>query len=184
MKQAIVERVEVNCYRIPTEERESDGTYRWEDTVLVAAHIHGPGEKGFGYSYASPAAATLIQDKLGDLLRGRNALDIAGCWLVLTGALRNLGNSGIGMMAVSALDAALWDLKARLLGVPLVSLLGEARERIPVYGSGGFTSCPLGKLQRRTPSVDLRFPNGFAVGIPELAREQPEKPAHKSRSTG
>ncbi|WP_224982973.1 enolase C-terminal domain-like protein [Geomonas agri] len=149
MKKAIVERVEVNCYRIPTEERESDGTYRWEDTVLVATHLYAAGEKGFGYSYASPAAATLIKDKLGDLLRGRNALDIAGCWVVLTGALRNLGDAGIGMMAVSALDAALWDLKARLLGVPLVSLLGEARERVPVYGSGGFSSYTVDKLQRQ-----------------------------------
>ena len=44
------------------------------------------------------------------------------------------------MMAVSAIDNALWDLKARLVDLPLVSLLGQVRSGIPVYGSGGFTS--------------------------------------------
>jgi L-alanine-DL-glutamate epimerase-like enolase superfamily enzyme len=43
-------------------------------------------------------------------------------------------------MAISAIDNALWDLRARLLNVPLVSLLGRVRDGIPVYGSGGFTS--------------------------------------------
>jgi L-alanine-DL-glutamate epimerase-like enolase superfamily enzyme len=50
------------------------------------------------------------------------------------------------MMAVAAVDNALWDLKARLLGVPLVKLLGQVREAVPVYGSGGFTSYSEGRL--------------------------------------
>ena len=55
-------------------------------------------------------------------------------------AIRNLGETGIAMMAVSAIDNALWDLRARLVDLPLVSLLGQVRSAIPVYGSGGFTS--------------------------------------------
>ena len=43
-------------------------------------------------------------------------------------------------MAIAAVDVALWDLKAKLLGVPLVTLLGAAQNGVPVYGSGGFTS--------------------------------------------
>jgi L-alanine-DL-glutamate epimerase-like enolase superfamily enzyme len=38
------------------------------------------------------------------------------------------------------LDFALWDLKARLLGLPLLALLGKVRNAVPIYGSGGFTS--------------------------------------------
>src|SRR5581483_12032583 len=53
---------------------------------------------------------------------------------------RNLGRDGITSMAVSAVDVALWDLKGKLLGVPVCRLLAAARERVPVYGSGGFTS--------------------------------------------
>ncbi|HZU21233.1 MAG TPA: enolase C-terminal domain-like protein, partial [Terriglobales bacterium] len=52
----------------------------------------------------------------------------------------NLGRPGICSMAIAAVDSALWDLKARLLGLPLVTLLGQVREAIPIYGSGGFTS--------------------------------------------
>jgi L-alanine-DL-glutamate epimerase-like enolase superfamily enzyme len=52
-------------------------------------------------------------------------------------------------MAIAAVDAALWDLKARLLEVPLVTLLGAAQDAVPVYGSGGFTSYSIDRLQRQ-----------------------------------
>jgi len=54
--------------------------------------------------------------------------------------IRNLGRPGICSMAISAVDCALWDLKARLLNLPLVTLLGQVRDAAPVYGSGGFIS--------------------------------------------
>ena len=50
-------------------------------------------------------------------------------------------------MAISAVDSALWDLKARLIGLPLVNLLGAVRESIPIYGSGGFTSYSMQELE-------------------------------------
>jgi L-alanine-DL-glutamate epimerase-like enolase superfamily enzyme len=43
-------------------------------------------------------------------------------------------------MAISAVDCALWDLKAKMLDIPLVSLLGQVRQGATIYGSGGFTS--------------------------------------------
>jgi L-alanine-DL-glutamate epimerase-like enolase superfamily enzyme len=55
-------------------------------------------------------------------------------------AIRNHGRPGVVSMSIAAVDTALWDLKARLLGVPLARLLGLVREAVPVYGSGGFTS--------------------------------------------
>ena len=58
----------------------------------------------------------------------------------MVAAIRNLGRAGIASMAISAVDAALWDLKARLLKLPLATLLGTVREAAPIYGSGGFTS--------------------------------------------
>jgi L-alanine-DL-glutamate epimerase-like enolase superfamily enzyme len=67
-------------------------------------------------------------------------------WEELGRQLRNIGRPGIGFMALSAVDIALWDLKARLLGLPLVELLGAVRDEAPVYGSGGFTSYPLERL--------------------------------------
>src|SRR6185312_8682979 len=63
-----------------------------------------------------------------------------GAWWTMAAAVRNVGRRGVAAMAISALDNALWDLKARLLDLPLVKLLGSVREAVPVYGSGGFTS--------------------------------------------
>jgi L-alanine-DL-glutamate epimerase-like enolase superfamily enzyme len=67
-------------------------------------------------------------------------MSVEGAWRAMTHQLRNAGLPGAGMMAVSAVDVALWDLKARLLGVALVDLLGAVRGAVDVYGSGGFTS--------------------------------------------
>jgi L-alanine-DL-glutamate epimerase-like enolase superfamily enzyme len=64
----------------------------------------------------------------------------------MTQALRNNGRPGIASAAVSAVDAALWDLKGRLIGASVVDLLGAARDAVPVYGSGGFTSYPVDRL--------------------------------------
>jgi L-alanine-DL-glutamate epimerase-like enolase superfamily enzyme len=64
-------------------------------------------------------------------------------------AIRNLGRPGIASMAIAAVDTALWDLKARLLNLPLVTLLGAVRDSIPIYGSGGFTSYSLEQLQEQ-----------------------------------
>ncbi len=64
-------------------------------------------------------------------------------------AIRNNGDCGIAMMAVSAVDNALWDLKAKLLNLPLCSLLGKAKDGMPVYGSGGFTSYSNAQTQKQ-----------------------------------
>jgi len=58
----------------------------------------------------------------------------------MSAQVRNAGRPGIGFCAISAVDQALWDLKARLLDIPLVVLLGAAHDGVPIYGSGGFTS--------------------------------------------
>ena len=63
--------------------------------------------------------------------------------------VRNLGRSGLAAMAISALDAALWDLKAKLLGLPVASLLGGRRDRVAIYGSGGFTTYSDEELARQ-----------------------------------
>jgi L-alanine-DL-glutamate epimerase-like enolase superfamily enzyme len=135
-----IEGLEIAAYTVPTDAPESDGTLTWDATTMVCVHASGGGERGFGYTYNHAAAAAVIRDTLAPLIRGRSAMDIPGAWQAMAAALRNVGRPGIGASAISAVDVALWDLKARLLGVPLASLLGQARDAVPVYGSGGFTS--------------------------------------------
>jgi len=141
--------IRVAAYAIPTDRPESDGTLEWRRTVLVAATVEAGGQRGFGYTYASPAAALLASGTLGPAIRGLDALDTARCWRAMVGAVRNVGRPGIAATAISALDVALWDLKGRLLSVSLVDLLGRARDTIPAYGSGGFTSYEDARLARQ-----------------------------------
>ncbi len=144
-----IERLEVASYTIPTDLPESDGTLEWNQTTIVLVHAHAGGRTGMGYSYADEAAAKLIHSKLAKSVQGRDALDIPGCSQAMWHEIRNLGHPGITAMAVSAVDCALWDLKARLLDVPLVRLLGRVREGAPVYGSGGFTSYTIAQLEEQ-----------------------------------
>jgi len=129
-----------SAYKVPTDGPESDGTLEWNSTTLVLVEVEAGGKCGIGYSYADEATGVLIRDMLADVLEGREAMDIPGAWWTMAAAVRNVGRRGVAAMAISALDNALWDLKARLLDLPLVKLLGSVREAVPVYGSGGFTS--------------------------------------------
>ena len=138
--QAPVEQLEVGAYTIPTDAPEADGTLAWDATTIVVVHARGGGECGLGYTYADVSTAKLIASKLVGVVHGRDAMAPQAAWVAMVEQTRNLGRPGITSMAIAAVDLAVWDLKARLLGLPLCGLLGMARERVPVYGSGGFTA--------------------------------------------
>ena len=121
---------------IPTEEPESDGTAEWDSTTIVVVEARADGAAGIGNTYCEAAAAELIRSKLASLVHE----DVRASWLAMNGAVRNAGRPGIAACAISAVDQALWDLKARRLGTSLVDVLGAAHDDVPVYGSGGFCS--------------------------------------------
>ncbi len=137
---APIGRVAARAFEIPTDAPEADGTFAWDSTVLVLAEIAAAGETGLGYTYSDASVAALIERSLAPVLAGRSAFDIAAANAALWRKVRNLGRSGLAATAISALDLALWDLKAKLLGVPLARLLGRCRDAVPIYGSGGFTT--------------------------------------------
>jgi len=143
---ARIDRIEASAYRVPTDGPESDGTLEWDSTTIVIAEIRAAGETGLGYSYADSAAVSFIRT-LSRAIVGFDAMDIPAAWTALAVALRNNGRPGIASAALSAIDAALWDLKGRLTGLAVCSLLGSARDRVAAYGSGGFTSYSIEQLQ-------------------------------------
>jgi L-alanine-DL-glutamate epimerase-like enolase superfamily enzyme len=138
--EAAVQSVSVSAYTIPTDEPESDGTLEWSSTTIVVVEVEGGGERGLGYTYGDRAVATLIDSKLAPAIQGADAMAPGKAWAEMQRAIRNAGQQGVGAMAVSAVDVAMWDLKARLLGVALADALPRFHRRVPVYGSGGFTS--------------------------------------------
>ncbi len=131
---------EVRVYTVPTDAPEADGTDSWDSTTMVLVSLAAGGKQGLGYTYADAATGKLVEKLLSKVVHGRDVFDHGAIWQAMLHFVRNLGETGISAMAVAAIDNALWDLRARLLGVSLVNLLGAVRDGIPVYGSGGFTT--------------------------------------------
>jgi L-alanine-DL-glutamate epimerase-like enolase superfamily enzyme len=141
--------VSVRAYTIPTDGPEADGTLSWDRTTIVLVRVTAEGEVGLGYTYAAPAAAALVRDHFADVLHGRSVMDLPAIRNALLRVVRNLGAVGQVSYALSAVDTALWDLKAKLLKVPLAALMGVACASMPVYGSGGFTTYDADAIRRQ-----------------------------------
>ena len=144
-----IDNVRASAYTIPTDFPESDGTIQWDKTTLIVVQVESGDATGLGYTYGDASTAQLISGHLREVAVGRDPMDIPGSWLSMVQSVRNIGRPGIASTAISAVDIALWDLKAKMLGLPLVKLIGSVRGGIPVYGSGGFTSYSLDQLQRQ-----------------------------------
>lgn len=130
----------VQVYTVPTDAPEADGTYTWGSTTMVLVNLTAGDKVGIGYTYADVATGKLVETLLNKVVHGRDPFDHGAIWQAMLHYVRNLGETGISAMAIAAVDNALWDLRARLLDISLVSLLGAVRDGIPVYGSGGFTT--------------------------------------------
>jgi L-alanine-DL-glutamate epimerase-like enolase superfamily enzyme len=144
-----VERIEVSAYTVPTDSLESDGTLRWDSTTMVVVEATGGGERGLGYTYGDVSVGKFAESKLAGEVEGADALSPPAAWAAMQKAIRNAGRPGVGAMAVSAVDVALWDLKARLLELPLADALPRFHDAAPIYGSGGFTSYSLERLREQ-----------------------------------
>ena len=135
-----VESVDVGVYEVPTDQPEADGTLAWSSTTMVLVEVRAGGQSGLGWTYSGAGSATVVKEQLSAVCVGASPMDVPGLNERMARACRNLGRSGLVACAISAVDIALWDLKARLLELPLTALFGQARADVPVYGSGGFTT--------------------------------------------
>jgi L-alanine-DL-glutamate epimerase-like enolase superfamily enzyme len=139
-RQAAIEDVRAFAYTIPTDRPEADGTLAWDSTTLVLTEVRGGGKVGLGYTYSNSSITSLISGDLCEVVKRCDAFDPPAAWRAMNVAVRNMGRDGLAANGISALDTAIWDLKAKLLDISLASLFGRFREAVPVYGSGGFTS--------------------------------------------
>jgi L-alanine-DL-glutamate epimerase-like enolase superfamily enzyme len=184
MKSPLIEKLTVATYRIPTDAPESDGTYEWDSTTLVLVEAAAGDIDSLGYTYADQATAKLIDSHLKQVVLGRDALSPNSAFIAMTQSIRNLGRPGICSMAISAIDTALWDLKARLLGLSLVRLFGQVREAMPLYGSGGFTSYSNDQLQEQLEGWVDEGISRVKMKIGRDAKADPERVAAAREAIG
>jgi L-alanine-DL-glutamate epimerase-like enolase superfamily enzyme len=172
------------AFTVPTDEPESDGTLQWDSTTAVVVEVSAGNSTGLGYSYTDASARALVEKSLAGAIAGRDAMDVPAAWEAMVEVVRNLGRPGIASSAIAAVDVALWDLKAKLLGVALVDLLGAARPAVPVYGSGGFTSYEDARLEEQLGAwVD----DGFTMVKMKVGRDphrDPKRVALARRTIG
>jgi L-alanine-DL-glutamate epimerase-like enolase superfamily enzyme len=147
--EAPVTEVRVGAFTVPTDEPESDGTLGWDSTTIVVVELEAEGECGLGYTYGDRSIAAFVDSMLRPCLCGADAMRPPAATATMRRAIRNAGQQGVGAMAVSAADIALWDLKARLLGLSLADALPRVHDTAPVYGSGGFTSYSESRLREQ-----------------------------------
>ncbi|GAA1916587.1 enolase C-terminal domain-like protein [Nocardioides marmoribigeumensis] len=129
-----------SAYTVPTDRPEADGTLAWDSTTIVVVEAEAGSVTGLGWTYAPAVGAQVVTDLLAPAVTGRPALDPEDSWSAMVRAVRNAGRPGLVGCAISATDIALWDLAARLRGVPLVELWDQPARPVEVYGSGGFTT--------------------------------------------
>lgn len=165
-----VERIEVTACTVPTDGQESDGTLTWDSTTIVIVQAHASGHTGIGWTYTDAAAAGLVRSKLADVVVGSDALSVGDSWVAMAAKVRNVSRPGLAMFAISAVDIALWDLKARLLGVGMTTALDKVHDRVPIYGSGGFTSYD-------EPRLCEQLASWVADGIPRVKMKVGRDPA-------
>lgn len=136
----MIDSVEARVYTVPTDEPEADGTIAWDSTTMVLVQARSGSTVGTGWTYGAAECGAVVASTLAPLVEGRNPFDVGARLSEMVKAVRNSGRQGAIGYAISAVDIALWDLKARLLELPLHRLLGAERSDVPVYGSGGFTT--------------------------------------------
>ncbi len=135
-----VDELHVQVFEIPTDQPEADGTMSWSSTTLVLVRVRGGGHEGLGWTYDGRTCKGVIENSLASVVLNRSILDVPAANLAMRRVCRNLGAPGVAACAISAVDTALWDLKARVLDVALADLFGRAANEVPIYGSGGFTT--------------------------------------------
>jgi L-alanine-DL-glutamate epimerase-like enolase superfamily enzyme len=175
----LIKEVRADHYCVPLPVPLSDSTHGTiRSFELVTARVRDDeGAEGTGYTYTvgagGAAVHALIARDLAPVLVGRDADRIEGLWQTMWWALHYGGRGGAQSLAMSAVDIALWDLRARRQGAPLWRVLGGFDPRVPCYAGGIDLDFPLDALLRQT---DENLARGFRaikmkVGRPSLAED-------------
>ena len=156
--------VETGYYMIPLPEILTDSTHGiMREFELITARITDEeGAEGVGYTFTvgrnGSAIAATLSHEITSLLLNRDADLIENIWNLIWWDLHYGGRGGAMVLALSASDMALWDLKARRLNQPLWKLLGGYSKKVPCYAGGIDLDLPLPDLIKQT---DRNLDRGF-----------------------
>ena len=172
---AKIHSVNTGFFRVPLPEILTDSTHGiMRDFELVTARIRDEdGSEGLGYTFTvgrnGGATANIIEREMTEIIKGRDADLIEALWHMLWWDMHYGGRGGPTVLALSAVDMALWDLKARKLVQPLWKLLGGFSDKVPCYAGGIDLELPLPKLLKQT---DGNLARGFRAIKMKVGRKR------------
>ena len=138
-----ITKVTADHYRVPVHREMHDALREFSVLDLVLAHVEtDEGVSGLGFTYnvmpyGGREICSLINGAIDPLIRGLDPRDHERVWYQMWRQMDWVGRGGIVVLAVAAVDIALWDWKSKVAGLPLHKLLGGARERVPIYNTDG-----------------------------------------------
>jgi L-alanine-DL-glutamate epimerase-like enolase superfamily enzyme len=142
--EARIERVTVRHLSMPIDPPIRSGIHNIAGVETVITEVDAGGERGIGYAFAfSRAEATAVKVlaiELGELVAAAPARGPRDHWRAMWQHINFIGQEGPAVMALAAIDTALWDLLARAAGLPLHALLGAEARPSPAYAAGGWIS--------------------------------------------
>ena len=172
---AKIQSVTTGFYRVPLPEILTDSMHGvMRDFELVTAHVRDEdGAEGVGYTFTvgrnGGATANILDTEMVPLVTGKDADQIEAIWMTLWWDLHYGGRGGPTVLALSALDMALWDLKGMKLGQPLWKLLGGFSDRVSCYAGGIDLMLPLPDLIKQT---DRNLERGFRAIKMKVGRKK------------
>jgi L-alanine-DL-glutamate epimerase-like enolase superfamily enzyme len=172
---ANVEATETGYYRIPLRQELTDSTHGvMRSFELVTVRIRdSDGSEGIGYTFTvgrnGGAIANIIEREMAAVIKGKDADAIEAIWRLLWWEMHYGGRGGPTVLAQSAIDMALWDLRAKRLGQPLWKLLGGFSDRVPCYAGGIDLELPLPELLKQT---DRNLERGFRAIKMKVGRKR------------
>ncbi len=176
---AIINSIETGFHPIPLAVTLTDSTHgEMKAFELITVRVRdSDGAEGVGYTYTvgrnGGAVADILRREIPEVIANAEADDTESIWHRLWWALHYGGRGGPSLLAISAVDIALWDLKARRAALPLWRLLGGFDARVPCYAGGIDLDLSVDALLRQT---DDNLQKGFRaikmkVGRPDLASD-------------
>lgn len=138
-----IKKVSANLYQIPVHRDMHDAIRHFNKMDLVFVRLEtDEGIEGQGFTYSiichgAREVCSIIQNSIDGVIKGMNPLNHEQVWYHMWRKLDWVGRGGIAVLAIAAVDIAMWDLKSKVAGIPLHRLVGGYRDRVPVYNTDG-----------------------------------------------
>ena len=146
----IIKDVEVFAPIFRAENPQFDSSFILRNAGSVVVRVTTEdGLEGFGMTFGEPVSE-YINMNLKEEVIGKDPIANEDIWNDMFRSIRSSGRKGAALLGISAIDIAIWDLRGKILGLPVFRLLGGTNNKIPAYASVGFLSMPVEEVAEKS----------------------------------